>query len=407
MMKYERVVAVSSLLPQPDLRSRPAYTVLAVLAASAWVLLAITGLQIGVAFAWAFCEVAALGIFVAWMLRRAGHSSISTALETVFLAYLFTVAGLVIQAPLMALPLPFTDALLSRADHALGFDWWAFTQLFGNRWLWGAMFVSYASIIPQTFVLLTVLSATDRHDRAWQFVTASSLALAVTMLIMPFFPADGSLALCSLKPGSPWLAPGVCDYGPVIHQLKDGQITVLAGNALMGMVSFPSFHTAIALQFMWGFWPYRWLRWPMVIINSASAVVRGVGREVEADADQLGVDRVQRVERVGRLAIDLEADQVAFRRRARDGDRAGERRLHDVGRRRHAVGHFCAVPNAASSTSSSLIATPWMPQMTLPVPPGAAQMNCAVTVLSFHDLGIGNMNCACSASRRRNRASRA
>jgi membrane-associated phospholipid phosphatase len=241
---------------------------LAALSSAAYVLLSVTGLRLGVAWGWAFAEVAVVVIFVAWMLRRAGHSSIGTGLETVALAYLFSVAGLVIQGPLMALPLPFTDALLSRMDHALGFDWWTFTQLFSDRWLWGAMFVAYASIIPQTFVLLMLLSATARHDRAWQFMTASALALSATMIVMPFFPADGSLALCGLKPGSPWLAKGVCDYGPIIHQLKEGQIKVLAGNALIGMVSLPSFHTAIALQFVWGFWRYRWLRWPAVAFNS-------------------------------------------------------------------------------------------------------------------------------------------
>ena len=260
-------IRVGAVLPQPDPRSWAAYTLLVALASATYVLLAITGLRVGEAWGWAYLEVGVVAIFVAWMLRRAGHSAISTALETISFAYLITVAGLLIQGPLMALPFPFTDALLSRMDRALGFDWWTFAQLFSNRWLWGAMFVAYASILPQTFLLLLLLSASDRHDRAWQFVTASSLALAATMIVMPFFPADGSLALCSLKPGSPWLAKGVCDYGPVIHQLKDGQIKALAGNALIGMVSMPSFHTTLALQFIWGFWPYRWLRWPMVAFN--------------------------------------------------------------------------------------------------------------------------------------------
>lgn len=262
----EKRVRVGALLPQPDPRSWVAYVLLVALASAATALLAITDLRLGGAWAWAFVEVAVVVILVAWMLRRAGHPAISTGLETISLAYLFTVAGLIIQGPLMALPFPFTDALLSRMDRALGFDWWAFAQLFSNRWLWGAMFVAYASIIPQTFLLLLLLSSTNRHNRAWQFVTASSLALSATMVIMPFFPADGSLALCSLK-HSPWLAKGVCDYGPIIHQLKDGQIKVLAGNALIGMVSMPSFHTALALQFMWGFWAFRWLRWPMVVFN--------------------------------------------------------------------------------------------------------------------------------------------
>ena len=260
-------IRVTALLPQPDPRSWAAYAILAALASAAYVSLAVTGLRFSVAWGVAFSEVAMVAIFVAWMLRRAGHSAVSAGLETIALTFLISVAGAVIQYPLMALPFPFTDTLLSRVDHALGFDWWAFSQLFSNRWLWGAMVVSYASIIPQTLLLLLLLSSTDRHARAWQFVAASSLAMGATMIVLPFFPADGSLALCSLKPDSPWITHGSCSYGPIIHQLKDGQLKILGSSALVGLVSFPSFHTSLGLQFVWGFWPYRWLRWPVVAIN--------------------------------------------------------------------------------------------------------------------------------------------
>jgi len=43
---------------------------------------------------------------------------------------------------------------------------------------------------------------------------------------------------------------------------------MLGDSALVGLVSFPSFHTSLGLQFMWAFWPYRWLRWPAVVFNT-------------------------------------------------------------------------------------------------------------------------------------------
>ena len=233
---HDRRIRVSALLPKPDPRSWTAYALLAALAVGTYVSLSITGLRFSVAWGVAFSEVAVVAIFVAWMLRRAGHAAISTGLETIALGYLISLAGVAIQYPLMALPFPFTDALLSRIDHALGFDWWAFAQLFSNRWLWGAMVVAYVSIIPQT-------------------------------LLLRLLPADGSLTLCSLNPDSPWISNGACNYGPIIHQLKAGQIKSLGSSGLVGLVSFPSFHTSIGLQLAWGFWPYRWLRWPMLACN--------------------------------------------------------------------------------------------------------------------------------------------
>jgi len=180
-------IRISAILPQPDRRSWAAYAILVALGIGAYVSLALTGLRFSVPWGQAFSAVAMVVIFVAWMLRRAGHLAISTGLETIAVGYLISLVGVVIQYPLMALPLPFTDALLSRIDQALGFDWWAFTQLFSNRWLWGATVVAYATIIPQTLILLLLLSSTGRHDRAWQFVTASSLAMAATMIVLPFF----------------------------------------------------------------------------------------------------------------------------------------------------------------------------------------------------------------------------
>lgn len=262
-----KAVTLHGVLPKFDPRSWPAYAILGVLAAAAYVCLALTGLRFSVAGIWLLSAVSLAAIFAAWMLRRAGRSALSSGLETVGVAYLVSMAGLVIQHPLMALPFPLADGLLSRMDHALGFDWPAFTQFFVNRGLWLTMVFAYCSMILQCLLLLVLLNSTGRDTRAWTFVTAASLAMATTMIILPFFPADGSLALCSTPRVYPWVMEGACDYSSIIHQLKEGQINVLGPSELVGLVSFPSFHTAIGLQFIWAFWPYKWLRWPMAAIN--------------------------------------------------------------------------------------------------------------------------------------------
>lgn len=262
-----RQVTLSGILPQPDARSWAIYLVLAVMIPSTWLGLALADIRFGGSWDWTFSEVALVLIFVAWMLRRAGHWATSAALETIGLMAILAMAGVVLQYPLMSLPLPFTDRLLLDLDRALGFDWWAFARLFNHPTLWATIAVAYTSMIFQTFALLVLLCATRREIRAWQFVTAASLALVATLIVFPFFPADGSLILCSLAPGDPWVSKGVCDYGPLIHHLKAGQVKVLEQSMRLGLVSFPSFHTAIALQFAWGFWPYAWLRWPAAILN--------------------------------------------------------------------------------------------------------------------------------------------
>src|SRR5205823_14637233 len=64
----------------------------------------------------------------------------------------------------------------------------------------------------------------------------------------------------------------LCVYAPVLHHLKEGTLKVIQPSMAVGMVTFPSAHTAAALALAWAVWREKWLRWPSAFLNMALCV---------------------------------------------------------------------------------------------------------------------------------------
>ena len=108
-----RGLTLHGVLPQPDARSWVVYLALAVMSAGNFLGDGACRYAVWPRLRPTFSKVALVLIFVAWMLRRAGHGSTSAALETIGLMTTIAITGVILQFPLMALPLPFTDHLFS------------------------------------------------------------------------------------------------------------------------------------------------------------------------------------------------------------------------------------------------------------------------------------------------------
>src|SRR4029078_3515654 len=92
----------------------------------------LTGIRIADPFARIMQALACLPIFVAWMLRRAGHSRIASSIETVTLMYIKGAFVLVLKYAMITAPFPYADDRRLAADRLLGFDWLTFAHLFND-----------------------------------------------------------------------------------------------------------------------------------------------------------------------------------------------------------------------------------------------------------------------------------
>lgn len=176
---------------------------------------------------------------------------------------------------------PLVDQQLIAMDRMLGFDWKAMLAWYNQHpALTSFLRYPYGTLDLQAIASLCILIATRNHDRLCVLVSANSLTLVLVHLIAIFVPAVGAYGALHLSPA---------DH-PAIHLLSAGDTVlpslmqreadhfVMPSSNLMGLMTFPSYHSAWGALMAWVLWPYRWLRIPGAILGTlvvVSALIHG------------------------------------------------------------------------------------------------------------------------------------
>lgn len=172
-----------------------------------------------------------------------------------------------------SLNMPLQDALLSRFDVAIGFDWLAVHKAtLEKRWLADLSAWIYAHSAHQMLVAWIVLAATQQLDRLTSLFGAVTLATIVTLAVSAFLPAVGAYtfhgisdeALANMR-GTGAGAWHVKDFLAV----RSGALRYLDPKSMEGITQFPSFHTVVAATAGWATWRTRYAKWPMAIFSAA------------------------------------------------------------------------------------------------------------------------------------------
>ncbi len=190
--------------------------------------------------------------------------SAQIALTTAVLAPLTYVAA--------ATNFPMRDSALLAIDRALGLDWAAYARFVDTHpelasWL----NCGYGMIGWPVFAIPVVLAAKRRYQRIEEFTFAFGLTLAVTTIVSGLVPAIGVYHQIGLDPAS------LTNIDPraYLDQLRDlpptreGVLRHLELLGLGGIVTFPSFHAASAILYVWALWPVRWFRPILLLANCA------------------------------------------------------------------------------------------------------------------------------------------
>ena len=180
----------------------------------------------------------------------------------------------VIMGPLtyvaLALNWPLQDHTFLAIDRAMGLDPEAIISFVNDHaWLMTSLVTSYGFIKWFLLAVPIILAATLRVVRLQQFVAAFSLALAITLVISALVPAVGTFYGLNISPA---------DF-PSVHtkvyeaQLRDilavrsGVLRHLELFELAGVVSFPSFHAASGVLYLWALWPVRGIGIVAAVMN--------------------------------------------------------------------------------------------------------------------------------------------
>jgi hypothetical protein len=174
---------------------------------------------------------------------------------------------------------PMQDFTLNAIDHSLGLDWMGyFDFVYSHHALLVASVFAYSMIGWPVFGIPVVLGWTGRYRRLQQFTLAFAIALVVTIIVSIFTPAMGTYDFLKFMPD-----PNVYIPGAYLEQLRDlplvrdGALRHIDFAELAGIVTFPSFHAAAAVLYLWAFWPVRWFGPIAIVANCAMLLATPIG----------------------------------------------------------------------------------------------------------------------------------
>jgi hypothetical protein len=175
----------------------------------------------------------------------------------------FFVALEILSYAVATLRMPLWDSQFARADAALGFNWNAgfdwITAL--SPWLRSILEHAYHDTIIQVLLLTAFFAAIKRRDRNRELLWIGILSGLITITLSGLFPALG-----------PFGKGGMPRWSAVLLTLRDGSLQKFALGSMTGIVSFPSFHTVIAVLVVYVNRPPLRSFVPVAILNALMLV---------------------------------------------------------------------------------------------------------------------------------------
>lgn len=197
---------------------------------------------------------------------------LATSMTSVAQLVAFTAAAGPLSYAVASTGGPFWDRALLSWDRMLGLDWSAYLALVDARPRLGLAFtLAYQSIMPQMVVAVIVLGFSGRLVACRTFVLAAILAGLASIVISALMPAMAMFVHLGLRPSAyPNLDPAAAFVHVAdLNGLRDGTLRIVNLDRLQGIITFPSYHAALAVIFAWAFWQSPWTRWPGLGLNLA------------------------------------------------------------------------------------------------------------------------------------------
>ncbi|MEO5758464.1 MAG: phosphatase PAP2 family protein [Mesorhizobium sp.] len=164
---------------------------------------------------------------------------------------------------------PLLDNYLAASDAALGFNWVAYVKLLNSHpSIAYALSIAYGSLNVQLLFLPAMLALTARWDRLGEFAAQFGLAGFVTCVIMLMVPAAGAFDFYHPSPDIlSSFSPGASTrHLEQLHALR--MLNPFLIEHPEGLVTFPSFHAALAAIFVYSVRGLRYFALPIYALNA-------------------------------------------------------------------------------------------------------------------------------------------
>ena len=210
------------------------------------------------------CVAVVVLVAAAYGVRRTvKHDMSANGFEAYAQYMVFVISYVIFSYFAFATSLPLRDAWFIAADRFLGFDWLAYLGFVNQRpWLNTIFNSAYHSLMLQIYGLIVLLCLTAQYTRLYHFILSSIGCALVCIALAALLPSLGAYAFLGIVDQS----MGYVHLQDVMG-MREGTLKHLPMSQVKGIITFPSFHSSLALLFMWGYWGIRWLRWPFMALN--------------------------------------------------------------------------------------------------------------------------------------------
>jgi PAP2 superfamily len=159
-------------------------------------------------------------------------------------------------------PVPFRDGALARMDRALGMDVPAILNVVENfprckRFL----DYCYDTLLVLVVIAVMIPPVCGKLTRAKEYLVAGIASAVISIPLFALLPAQGPWAYYQYA-----ATPEQRTVEHVIVALKGPDPFVLHYFQIEGIISFPSFHTILAILAAFALWPVRFVRWPASLL---------------------------------------------------------------------------------------------------------------------------------------------
>jgi membrane-associated phospholipid phosphatase len=181
----------------------------------------------------------------------------------ILLTGLITSVASVGQYASLTLHRPFIDAQLGAADALLGIDVPSVAD-WARQHPWFVMVLerAYFTLTPQLLLIVPVLRFVKDRAALWEYAFNFYFCLVVTIVIFALWPAAGVYTLYDFVP--------LVDHSTPPHHIeiyRAGLERSIPWGSIDGLVSMPSFHTAMGCFVTWAVRRHWWLLVPVGITN--------------------------------------------------------------------------------------------------------------------------------------------
>ena len=165
---------------------------------------------------------------------------------------------------------PLQDATYSHLDKIMGFDWLAYQSFVNSDPLFSKILMfAYHSTIFQLIGLVLLFSFLNRVNELRQFFQLFFFTGLIVISIAGLFPAVAPYAY--YQPGPEFFS----NFGPLsgryheehLFALREGTMGTIDLLNMQGLISFPSFHTCLALITVWGTRHFRYIFPFSIVLN--------------------------------------------------------------------------------------------------------------------------------------------